>query len=296
MRASSGSTGGLVYTYDELGNLTARLGADASGTGGMFYVQRDPSDWGFFVEGNWAGSEEPGMGVTGSARSAFFRMDQTDNASVVLPNNALSAPELLDEPGVASDTWPTNVSLDGTLETLLSRSITAPVSGYVFVIGTCEGQINHAAGTQSRAQFGVSDVSTSFPGNQDVEYRLSSTVPSGEYDIPLTVHGLFSVTAGTHTFYLLAQEFTGAYTIADMQFSLMFIPTAYGSVTGTLALGYGGSDEDGVMKPSMTPADIAAERAQSIAANQTRLERELADMRAEFEAFKEELRREREGS
>ena len=42
---------------------------------------------------------------------------------------------------------------------------------------------------------------------------------------------MFEVTsAGSYTYYYLAYEYTGSISVADIQFNLVYFPTAYGSV------------------------------------------------------------------
>ena len=113
---------------------------------------------------------------------------------------------------------------------LLSRSLTCPTNGYVLVMGTCEVTVAHTTGTSSNAQFGVSAWSTSFPLNQDVDLTLTSALTTGSYYFPVTVQGLFQVSAGTNTFYLLAEESSGVFSATDMQLSLVFVPTDYGTI------------------------------------------------------------------
>ncbi len=157
-----------------------------------------------------------------------------DNTSVILPNNSISAMEILDEPGVASETNNAGLGLTGAVDTLTSRSLTVPAAGYVLVIATCEALMSHGSGTNSAAIFGVSDTAGSFPANQDVSLLIPSAAPTGVYSFPVTVHGLFSVSSGANTFYFLADETSGLVTAGDIQLSLVFFPTAYGTVTSTL--------------------------------------------------------------
>jgi hypothetical protein len=294
---STTTNGGILRTYDENYNMETSLEPDANGTGGYFAVKRSAVADGFVVNGNWAGTEEPRVFVQGSARSVVFAMDQSGDASVVLPNDAISSTEISNEPGVASATMGTgSIVLDGTVQKLLSRSITVPASGYVLALATCWAEIHHSNGSWSGANFGVSDVSTSFPSNQDVPIAIGPVAPSATYDIPASPHGLFSVgSAGTYTFYLLGQRFyTDNVYANDIQLTLVYIPTAYGTVTPTLASATGVTADKTRPRHSLTQAEIEAEKLDSQAANQARIERELVRMREEIEAMKEELARERE--
>jgi hypothetical protein len=295
-RVTTDSDGGGAVTYDEADNWTAKMGADASGTGGMFYVQRNASYYGFYVEGNWSGTEEPGMGVTGSARSAVFRMDQSDDASVQLPNNAISAAEILDEPGVASDAVSAITSLTSGYMTLMSRSLTTPAAGFVLAIASMQVNVQHTSGTNSVAEFGVSDAVGGLPANQDVMLQFSGSVPSGSYAWPVSVHGLFEVTtAGSHTFYLIASEVAGNISVGDIQLTTVYFPTAYGTVTPTVVTAGASDDASAPRTGGLTPSELAAERAGSEAANNARIERELAAMRERLGRLETELAAEREG-
>ena len=139
------------------------------------------------------------------------------------------------------------------------------------------------------------DSSGSIPGDQDVQTQLDNGLSSGTYDFSASAHGLFSVTAGAHTFYFNAQELSGgSATMFDLQLTLIFFPTAYGSIVSNFNGGGGGDEFQGKGDPNdggpvgagLTLADIDAERAESMAANQARMQRELDDMRAEVEALR----------
>jgi len=288
------SAGGELATYDEGGNMIAWLRPDGSLLGGYFYIMRNEASPGFTVDCNYNGTEDPRVTISGASKSAVFNMSASSgNSSVLLPNDAISSSEIFDEPGSASSAEGfSGVTLDGTYQTLLSRSITVPAAGYVLVMGTCQPEIHHTYDTSSSAEFGVSDAAGSFPDNQDVHLQLTSKVPTGYYDFPVTVHGLFSVTSGSHTFYLIGRQWSGDITVYDMQLSLLYIPTAYGTVTPTLASAENVPDSEASVRGALTEADIASERAESQAANQARIERELAEMQARIEALKQELREE----
>lgn len=223
------------------------------------------------------------VGINTSAPAATLHVTDPGNGnlSVILPIDAVGAAEILDEPGVASAALGASVIMDGTLQVLTSRSITAPGPGYVLVIGTCQATTSHTAGTTTQINFGVSDTASSLPSNQDVSLALSSSLPSGIYILPVTVHGMFSVAAGINTFYLLGDEFVGDCTVFDIQFSLLYVPTAYGLVSPTLR---GGGDVPDYLAPvrgGLSPREVHAEQAEAAAFDQRRVMEEIAMLRKE---------------
>ncbi len=293
---TTSSQGGFLYMHDESGHTTISLEADLStgNTGGYMRIRRGESATGILMDGSYLGSENSLLSVLGASRSATFNMDNSGNSSVSLPADAISSSEILDEPGAASYTDGTaSVLLGSTPTTVGSRTITVPDAGYVLVIASCQGQYNHITATTTSADWGVSDNATTFPENQDVAVNVPSVLPSySAYRFPVTVHGLFEVTSGAHTFYFLGEHTTGNATSSvvawDIQLTAIYIPTAYGTVNPTLAAGPNPGDGDDV-RPAITASDVAAERDASIAANVARMQRELEDIRAEMEAMKTEM-------
>jgi len=262
------------------------------GGGGVLTVDRnDTGTTGFGVEGNIGGTESTLVSINGTVSGFRFDTSLDGSISTQLPNNAIHDTEILDEPGVVAATNGLgSVTLTGAVDTLLSRTINAPTSGFCVVIGTCEASMAHTSGTSSSANFGVSDSATTFPGNQDVEVFQSAILPSAQHDQPVTVHGTFSVSAGSNTFYLLGDENSGAFTVFDSQLTVMFFPTAYGVITPTV-LTRSGADNDATA-PKMLPmsaADIKAEQMQSTAFDQARRDAEFAEMRAMMQALQSEV-------
>ncbi|MCK4235900.1 MAG: hypothetical protein KAX38_02195, partial [Candidatus Krumholzibacteria bacterium] len=289
-QAASTSSGGALYLKDEAGHNTFVQQPDVStGGGGYFYIMRNETSTGFKVDGNYAATENPHVSITGSANSAYFRMDQTGKESVVLPSSAIASFEIYDEPGAASINAydGLGLTLTGGMDVLAARTITAPTSGYVLVISSCQIRFSHSSGTASSANFGVSDDGTSFATAQDLELQMPSAGATGTYEFPVTSHSLFSVTSGAHTFYMLGQENSGSFFAFDVQLTAVFIPTAYGTVSPGLASCHDLSE--GGTEPALTASDLAAERAESIALNNARIEQELEAMRAELEALKQEV-------
>lgn len=279
--------GGSFVLYGSQGVSSAWLRADDDGTGVILELKRALFENGFAYYGNVAGSELPIVYIAGDGRWITFDMTVTGDSCVSLPPDVIASHEIVDEPGTASSSEGISVSiLDGTLQTLLYRSITVPAGGYVQVIATGQALINHVKGTLSSAEFGVSDVSVAFPANQDMALQLPDSAGAGLYSFPVTVHGLFEVDAGTHTFYFLAEESSGDFGLYDMQLTLLYVPTAYGTVAATSSAPGGVPDADAPRMTSVMDADIAAERFESERLDKERIDRELSRLQRDIERLK----------
>jgi hypothetical protein len=280
---SSGYASGYMHSADEDFSVEMRLARGLN--------ELEQPMWGLEYIGSYFGSAEPHLYITGSSRAALFKMNQSDDGSVELPVNAIAAQEMLDEPGAASITEGSlHTDLDGTVQTLISRTVTVPAGGYVLVMATAQPLILHTQGAASDADFGVSNAPGSLPSNQDVNLELSSAIPSGQYCFPVSVHGLFEVaSAGSYTFYLLAQQHSGFFEVYDIQFTELYIPTAYGTVAATMAGDV--PDDRSPARASLTAADLAAERSESESFNRERIESELARMRDQIRELEQAVSR-----
>jgi hypothetical protein len=186
------------------------------------------------------GSAEIGFGAVGSAEIETDGVGASEiatdavGASEVL-DNSLTEADLSNEPGVASWAYFSDISMDGTVKTLLSRTINAPAAGYVLVIATAQVHIAHTTGTLSNAQFGVSSTAGVFPDNQDVFVIEPSAAPTAIYRSVITVHGLFTTPGGSDEFFFLGRKYGGSFDVDNFQLTVIYFPTAYGTVDATAA-------------------------------------------------------------
>ena len=72
------------------------------------------------------------------------------------------------------------------------------------------------------------------------------------------MHGLFSVAAGLNTFFLLGDEGGGNALARDLQLTLLFVPTSYGTVQPT---GPDPASGKSVAEPLETAEQLPAEKA-----------------------------------
>ena len=290
-RLYTSTHGANLDMFEESGGSHAILQADASGEGGFFAVFRDAPFAGFQVDGNASGTLEPNVSILGSARSCSFNMGQTGDASVGLPTDAISAGEMLNEPGVAGDMGETAISLPSGIGAIQSKVVTYPTAGYVVAIGTLQTTGTHTNGTTSAVTFGISE-NLSFPATQDMTISIPSALPSTAYGRVVTVHGVFPVTAGAHTFILLAEENGGSWVVTDRQLTLMFFPTAYGTIGPNGAAATAGSPEEHQVPTTggLTSADLERAREEARAFHAARLQRELDEMRTRLADVERQVR------
>lgn len=269
--------GASFYLNDASPSSYASFEPDYLGLGGAWVNFDAVGSAGLTYDGNF--NSEPRLALQGSVRSATFTMSSVGDASVSLPTDAISSAEMLNEPGAANLTYDTTVFLSGGVETVQARSITSPASGYILAIATAEFYLSHVYGTSTTVDVGLSDFSTGWPTSNDVDLVLPSAAATGTYRVPVTVHGFFETTAGSKTIYLLSNEQSGVAGATDINLTLIYLPTAYGTVEPDLAL-YGGPDDGTEARSALTASDLAIERSESEAANQARIDRELEEMRA----------------
>lgn len=225
----SSSGGGQLRLLDEDGFTTARIEPDADGTGTFFSLSRDQGETGLFFDGNENGSGEPLMALTGSSRSVVFDLSSFSGAaSVQLPGGSIQAAEIFDEPGGASS----NATSQAGAGTLLSKFIAAPSVGYVLAIGTAEMNIGHQEGTDDEFRLGIALDGTTIPADQAFDTFVDADLPTGLLQRVVTVHGLFPVDPGLHTFRLLLDVASAGGVLAaqERQLSLVYLPTTYGGV------------------------------------------------------------------
>jgi hypothetical protein len=212
----------------------------------------------------------------------------TGDAAAQLPASSINATELASEPGVASRAFDSNVALTGGVQVIVSRTISVPADGWVLAMASLQVAITHTSGTQSIGVFGLSDDGVSFGTAQDIDFILPSVLPSSSYFLPFHSSAVFAVTSGARTFYVVGQESAGGFEAREMNLSLVYFPTAYGTVDPVLAHA-GPDDREAPDRGAMSRAEITAEQADAARFDDDRLRRELDEVEARVAALRSEL-------
>jgi hypothetical protein len=260
----------------EAGDVVAQLGAGTVGKGELV-LRNAGRSVGFYSD--YIG--EPLLALNGNARSAVIELNRDSDISVRFPVGGINAVESFNEPGLAAANNTGTVALTATVASVLSRTITPPEDGYVLALGQCVARINHTNGTGTSGAIGLSDDGVAFGTAQDVNLQISANAGSGSYSLPAHLNGVFPATAGVPlTIHLVGSEASGVIDIEDTSLTLLYVPTAYGSVSQTLLAASDG--EDLPARGAQTPGELLAEKLASQEANTARLEQELATMRSEY--------------
>lgn len=108
-------------------------------------------------------------------------------------------------------------------------------------------------------------------------------------------HTVFSVAAGTHAYHILARMVSGSGQTFDTELTLLYVPTAYGTVEFGGGRGGGpGGEQFGRPVPAglrggLSPADIDAERRLEMARHLAAMAAEQEKMRAEIERLRAQI-------
>ena len=235
---------GLGLAMDALspgGQSVYALEPDVDGSGGFLSVARGGGANGFWVDGNYLGSGNPALNLTGTASSVVINTNATGDASVQLPDNSISAAEILDEPGIAQGHFNGQVVLPtgGVMTDIVTVTITTPASGYIVV--TADGQHGFAGSATSVSNQAYLQIDETAGGSVDISHYLGSgygSGPAGSHNFftwaPISIHRTYLKAAGAYTFrlegYAFQSEALSNY-LWNPTITATFYPTSYGSVT-----------------------------------------------------------------
>ena len=163
--------------------------------------------------------------------SAEISADAVGTSEVA--DNSLGAVDLSEEPGIAQRTSPGPLTITNDVPNVIdSRAINCPSAGYILAVYSAEFRFSHVTGASSVYTIYLSNNGTSFVNSVQKNIIWASTNPSATNYFIVSLNHIFPAVAGLNTINLVADRSTGDpdYTFDDRILSLVFFPTAYGTV------------------------------------------------------------------
>ncbi len=284
LHGNPSGNGGQLDLRSESGVINATIQPDASGLGGTMTLMHDNNTAGVVLDG--AAGTGASITLLGDSSTIQLRTDNAGDSAVIVPHSSINSLETRAEAGAASAKAFASGALQLTtsVAALTSRTIVAPASGYVMAMASCEVAIDLFNAT-TFTTIGLTDDPKVLPDNQDINVFLSSAIGNGLYVVPQSNMAMFPVNAGNNTFYLSgAKNNSNTCTVRDIQLTLVFIPTAYGTIQNLAAADPAEFDpsrtETRLTRGPLTAGEIAAERSESEQFYQQQLAAEMREMQA----------------
>jgi hypothetical protein len=237
--------GGRDNTADGNHSFAYGYRAKSVHSGSVVWADQTEADFTSTGEDQFIIRAQGGVGIgTDSPAGQLDVVASPGDGSVNLPGDAIAAPEIFDEPGVAGNGSGVSVPLtqgSAVAAELLTVTLTTPADGYIIVRGIATFEASGTSG-QNQALLQVDDAAG---GGLVAPYYVQAG--NGDHDNPGTSHystlsteRIFFKPAGMHTFYL--EGFAHSLNDGDADgnmlrpyISAVFMPTAYGAVAGTSA-------------------------------------------------------------
>ncbi len=284
VRLDGAAGGGQGEFYDELGNATVSIAPDPDGEGGMIAISGDAGfTTGITLDGNNGGSLNPQFTIVG-ANPFHFNSNVFGDEAVSFPVDAISAPEILDEPGLAVGVQPSGViAVESTFVTVAGATSTYPANGYAMIFGAATFRA-YEGNTRVDARL-VAD------GQVIAEFAWDSGDPDQYLDQRQSLVFVESVVDQPRSYELHVRTTKGRVDVGQSSITALYVPTAYGSVPTASLLGFaeGEASPEPLSLAVNTGGDLSTEEAASILANQERIAREIDVMQARLLQLKADL-------
>jgi len=228
-------------------SLAAGYRAKALHNGSFVWADQLDEDFSTTGEDQFIVRARGGVGIgTDNPTGLLDVVGEGGDGSVNLPDDAIASPEILDEPGLASNVVSSTVTLtqrSTATQALTSVTIVLPAAGYVLVRGEAYLEIY---GTSQRNQAYVQVGSEPSTGALGPQSRL---IGNGDNDASSRRHymyvgseQIFYKEAGNYTFAFegLAHPMNGSNAITNIQaprITALYIPSSYGSVASFVGRG-----------------------------------------------------------
>lgn len=239
-----GSIGGIVKEYvfvhsdaadDEVMGLTANTGngniwmKDIDGHS-RIELKSDSRSLEFY---NFDVTSTPAK-ISSQGSSITINPDQTGNDAVILPSNAVSSGEILNEPGIAYNTvsFETGQTLSnlGFID-IVTVTVDIPSAGYITLQADAVMSLNPISGGSWLLQ--IDETAGGSPG----QWNASAVwcVSKDEYNVGFCQGVYYKTSPGSYTFRLEGTKGTDPCMVWKANILATFSPTSYGSVASLVA-------------------------------------------------------------
>lgn len=127
--------------------------------------------------------------------------------------------------GFDAQTVTGTVTLSTTTSDIASVTVDAPANGWVILTGDGLFRAHHVNGTESFLRAFLTTTSGATPLGNVTLLDVPSSAPSGIYVSPFSNTRVFPVTAGSQTFFMTANVFSGAGAIIRPNLTAVFVST-----------------------------------------------------------------------
>ena len=277
--------------YDDTNTVLWEESHQVTTKGGLFSVQLGSN--GSPLNAEVFNHAECWLGISVGTDPEISPRTQLNTVPYSFNTGRVQSDDIVNESGVAAYSGDFYVYLDDLdFTTLGSLTINCPAEGYVLAVA--HGRIatlpEHTQGINSYATVGISDTPTALPGNQDLDFHIDSAAPSGTYSAPFGMTSMFTIpAAGEYTYYYLAYEYSGSITVADMQFNLIYFPTAYGTVDPVPPPAKSPVGDGSIMLEGLTEEPSENKQSEPETSDVDQIEKELDLLKARIEALQKQL-------
>jgi hypothetical protein len=230
-----GGLGGSISLLTPGGDRHAILEPDISGSGGFFQILGGTPTSYFYVDGLGGGSNTPLVYLNGAASSVILDSNASGNAAAQLPASSISAPEILDEPGISQGKVNEFATVTSTMAMadVVTTTITIPATGYIHLTAHAQAGLGGTTGSN----YVIAQIDETAGGTEDMNHSefVGAFAFAGTLNnyMPYSNTRTYLKAAGTYTFRLEAQKQGGggsAY-FYNPTLTAIYLPTSYGTVT-----------------------------------------------------------------
>ncbi len=290
--SGSGYPSGLFTNNPGDNVIPGYLGqTNAAGNAGQLIVGGGTNSKYLSVNGDNGGTGDPRFYMNGSGSQVIFDTNQSGDAAVTLPLNAVNPSEILGMPGLSQGHAGGTVNI-GTvgITPIAVTYINTPMAGYVSIQASAQAGFQGTTGLNAiQYQVDTRDWTTATFDADQLRIVGANAWPNTDYHYLTAVTSrVYYLPAGNHALYFLAQKLGAAGTayFYTPTITATFIPVSYGSVNTSVTTLEGASLPGG-------ESQVGDLRDLELRATRTRLDAERAEhelARAQIEAEMTALR------